>query len=112
MDDLKEKLIQYKEITEQIITSVKEEQEEAFVKLLTQKQALINLIDASNYESDEFRKVSSELKLLEQDQILIRLIEEKKKFIQQEIKKSKDKSNALIAYSRNFNGYNLINKKI
>lgn len=112
MEDLKDKLIQYKEITEQIIASVNEEQEEEFVKLLIQKQALINLIDASNYESNEFKKVSNELKLLEQDQTLIRLIEEKKKSIQQEIKESKDKSNALTAYNRNFNGYNLINKKI
>jgi hypothetical protein len=112
MEELREKLLRYKELTDNMISSVIEENEDEFKKLVEEKQLLINLIDKGNYSRALFAETAKELDLLEQDVKLQEIIEEKKLYIKGEIKHLDEKKNANRAYNNAFRGHSLINKKI
>ncbi|MBK1812935.1 hypothetical protein JHL18_20130 [Clostridium sp. YIM B02505] len=112
MVELREQLLRYKEITDSMISSIKEENEEKFKQLVMDKQLLINSINEASQNSIAFKEIADELRLMEQDQNLHNLIEQKKLEIKSEIKKIDDKKNATNAYNNAFRGYNFINKKI
>ncbi|WP_160670660.1 hypothetical protein [Clostridium sp. C8-1-8] len=112
MDDLREKLLKYKELTDSMISSVVEEKEEEFKRLVAEKQLLINLIDKGNYNKVLFMETAKELDLLEQDVKLQKTIEEKKLYIKGEIKHLDEKKNANRAYNNAFRGYSFVNKQI
>ncbi|GKU23560.1 hypothetical protein [Clostridium folliculivorans] len=112
MNSLRETLLGYKELTDKLLLSIEEEDEENFLRLIEAKQDLIDSINQIGYDPKMFSEISKELGLLEQDKKLHQIIEEKKLSIKEEIKKINDKKNAATAYNNTYRGFNLINKKI
>lgn len=112
MSSLREMLSSYKDLTDKLILSIEEESEESFLELIEVKQNLIDSINQIGYDPKLFGEVSKELGLLEQDKKLQHIIEEKKLYIKEEIKKINDNKNASSAYNNTYRGFNIINKKI
>jgi ClpP class serine protease len=112
MEQLREKLLKYKELTDCMIDSIENEEEEKFKKIVAEKQLLINSIDTEETNSVFLKEIFKELGLVEQDMKLHRIIEEKKIYIKNEIKHIDENRNASKAYNNTFLGYNLLNKKI
>jgi hypothetical protein len=112
MEELREKLLRYKELTDNIISSVIEEKEENFKNLIIEKQLLINSIEHSLNDKAMFKEIAEELCLMDQDKKLNEVIEEKKLYIKSEIRHLDEKKNANRAYNNAYRGYNIINKQI
>ncbi|EKX81223.1 hypothetical protein CFSAN001628_001752 [Clostridium botulinum CFSAN001628] len=78
MNELRNKLIKFREITLNIIDSLEKEDYDTPEKLLGQRDNIIKEINNLNYKKEEFKKIDEELELLLIEKKLQNLMVEKK----------------------------------
>lgn len=64
MDELRNKLIKFREMTLNIIVSLEKEDYDSPRKLLKERELIIKEINNLNYQKEEFKKIDEELELL------------------------------------------------
>lgn len=98
---LRGKLLEYKEVTNNLINSITNEKMEVIDGLFQRRGELITEINKLLLNRKEFKTISEELGLLEQDKTLKELVENKKKDIQVEIRNIQHQVNANKSYGSN-----------
>ncbi|NFP58710.1 flagellar protein FliT [Clostridium botulinum] len=113
MNELRNKLIKFREITLNIIDSLEKEDYDTPEKLLGQRDNIIKEINNLNYKKEEFKKIDEELELLLIEKKLQNLMVEKKAKIKQKLKKTSENKEANKNYStKKFSTKNILNTKI
>jgi len=113
MDELRNKLIKFREITLNIIVSLEKEDYDPPRKLLKERELIIQEINNLNYQKEEFKKIDEELELLLIEKKLQNLMIEKKANIKLKIKKTLENKVANRNYStKQFNTDSILNTKI
>ncbi|MDW8799697.1 flagellar protein FliT [Clostridium sp. A1-XYC3] len=111
--NLREKLIQYKNITIQLITSAENEDYDSLDKLLANRQNIMDEIDNITYSKEEFLRLCRELDILVLNQKLIKVTKEKKATILKNIDELKTSKSANKSYNKRFSVDSVFfNKKI
>lgn len=100
--DLKEKLIEYKSITLELITNVENEGYDNLDKLLISRQNVMDEIDNITYSKEEFLCLCKELDILVLNQKLIKTTKEKKAGILKKIDELKTSKTANKSYNKRF----------
>ncbi|MCT8976133.1 flagellar protein FliT [Clostridium sp. CX1] len=100
--NLKEKLIEYKNITIQLIANVEGEDYDSLEKLLTNRQNIMNEIDSITYSKEEFLVLCKELDILVLNQKLIKVTKEKKSNTLKNIDGIKVSKTANKSYNKRF----------
>lgn len=96
---LREYLSKYKDLTLNIIESLKENKIDSLDILITQRQDIIDNVNKLNYSKKEFSELSNEFNLIEMEKNVEILIKEKKEYVKNEIRNT---SKGIIA-SNNYN---------
>lgn len=110
---LRDKLLEYKQVTDTLIEVIKNEDVENVDNLFSTRTELIREINKLSLDREAFKAIGEELGLSEQDKVLTNLVQDKKREIQVEVKNIKDKVNANRSYANNsLRKYNIINTKI
>ncbi|MCR1933680.1 flagellar protein FliT [Clostridium tepidum] len=113
MEELRKKLIKFREITLNIIDSLENEDYDSPEKLLEEREIIIKEINNLHYQREEFKKINNELELLIIEKKLQSLMIEKKAQIKIKLKKTLDKKEANKNYSiKQFNTQSILNTKI
>lgn len=100
---LREKLLQYKNLTEELITAVNNEEPDAIDGLFQKRQYIIDEIDASGYNGDEFRRIAEEFQLLNKSKQLEDAIYKKKDEMRENLRKLKERKVANKSYYNSSN---------
>lgn len=113
MWELKNKLIKFREITLNIITSLENEDYDSPEALLEERENIIREISKLNYHRDDFRKVSQELNLILVEKKLHKLITEKRLKLKLQLKESSEMKTANQNYTtKQHNKDNILDIKI
>lgn len=113
MQGLKEGLIKFKVLTEKLMENLKEEQFNNIESFFNERQEIINYISKGNYSKEEFIALNKELNIMELDNALGKLINEKQTEVKEELIKIKTQRNANKQYNKGFyNNSNVLSKKI
>lgn len=113
MNDLKEALVKFKLLTEKLIENLEEGKFDDIENLFNERQEIINQLSKVNYSKKEFIELSKELNIMELDNTLGNLINEKQAQIKEELTKIKTQRNANRQYNKGFyNNSNVLSKKI
>jgi hypothetical protein len=113
MQVLRDKLINYREITQALAEVLNNEDYDRVESLLESRQALIGEINELNYSTEEFKQIAEQLGIITFQQVADKLLNEKYSNLKMELKKiSTNKS-----INRNYNQNNYVdsiffNKKI
>lgn len=110
---LREKLLEYKTITDTLITAITSEDVEKIDESFKSREELIEEINKISLDSKYFKAIGEELGLLVQDRQLKILVQNKKRELQLEINNIKDKVNANRSYgATSLRKYGFFNTKI
>ncbi|HIG0354961.1 TPA: flagellar protein FliT [Clostridium sporogenes] len=113
MNELRNKLIKFREITLNIIDSLEKEDYDTPEELLGQRDNIIKEINDLNYKKEEFKKIDKELELLLIEKKLQNLMIEKKAMIKLKLKKASENKEANKNYStKQFDTQSILNTKI
>ncbi|MGO5072707.1 flagellar protein FliT [Clostridium sporogenes] len=113
MNELRNKLINFREITLNIIDSLEKEDYDSPERLLEERENIIKEINNLDYQKEEFKKVDEELELLVIEKKLQNLMIEKKVKIKLKLKKASENKEANKNYSiKQFNTQSILNTKI
>ncbi|RHW65654.1 flagellar protein FliT [Clostridium botulinum] len=113
MNELRNKLIKFREITLDIIDSLEKEDYDTPERLLEERENIIKEIDNLNYKKEEFKKIDKELELLIIEKKLQNLMIEKKAMIKLKLRKTSENKEANRNYStKQFNTQSILNTKI
>ena len=108
---IKEYLIKYKSLTEAIIVNIKNNLDAE--KLMKKRGEILKvLLEDTNIDKEEVKKLYLDLKLDNLDENLKEEINKAKEKNKEEIRKIKQTKNANKAYGKNINTTNFFNKKI
>jgi hypothetical protein len=111
--DLKSGLKEYKNITLEIINSLEKEDYDALGQLISNRQNIIDEIDKLSYSKEEFVKICKELDILMIQQKLVKLINEKKASLRNNMNNLATSQNANKSYNRRYSVDSIFfNKKI
>ncbi|MBE6058355.1 flagellar protein FliT, partial [Clostridium sp.] len=88
MNELRNKLIKFREITLNIIDSLEKEDYDSPERLLEERENIIKEINNLDYQKEEFKKIDKELELLVIEKKLQNLMVEKKVKIKLKLKKA------------------------
>ncbi len=110
---LKEKLISYQQVTIKLIDMIKQENYDFIGNLLDDRQVISSELEKINYFQQDFITFSSELNLLDLENILNELINDKKQSVRAKIDKVNAVKSANNNYQKSFRPDSLFfNKKI
>lgn len=110
---INEYLEKFRDITRDLINKIKEENYDVADNLMEQRQNIIDNIDKLNYSKEEFVNICNELKLLEYNEELEKVIKEKRVQIKQEMTKIVSNRSANSSYNKKFyNNSVIFSKKI
>jgi hypothetical protein len=113
MNELRNKLIKFREITLNIIDSLEKEDYDSPERLLEERENIIKEINNLDYQKEEFKKIDKELELLVIEKKLQNLMVEKKVKIKLKLKKASENKEANKNYSiKQFNTQSILNTKI
>ncbi|HCL4548650.1 flagellar protein FliT [Clostridium botulinum] len=113
MDELRNKLIKFREITLDIIDSLEKEDYDSPERLLAERENIIKEINNLNWKKEEFKKINEELELLLIEKKLQSLMIEKKGVIKLKLRKTSENKEANKNYStKQFNTQSILNTKI
>lgn len=102
MDRLREGLIDFQRLTENLINSLRAEDYDALEDIFNKREKIIKTINSLNYNNEDFKTIASELRLLELDNELNKLLSEKRQSVREQIDKLKTVKKANSNYQRNF----------
>lgn len=100
--NLKEELINYKNLTLELITSVEKEDYDSLDSLLSDRQNVIEEINKLTYSKEEFLCLCRNLDILVLNQKLIKISSEKKSSIRKHIDELRVSKNANKSYNKRF----------
>lgn len=110
---INEYLKRFKDITIDLINKINEENYDVVDDLMEQRQNIINDMNKLDYSKDEFVNICNELKLLEYNEELEKVIKEKRTHIKQELTKVVSSRSANTSYNKKFyNNSAIFSKKI
>lgn len=113
MDELRRKLIKFREITLNIIDYLEKEDYDSPENLLEERENIIKEINNLNYKNEEFKKIGVELELLLIEKKLQDLMIEKKAKVKLKLKKSSENKEANKNYNiKQFSKESILNTKI
>ena len=113
MDELRSKLIKFREITLNIIDSLEKEDYDSPENLLEERENITKEISNLNYKKEEFKIIGEELELLLIEKKLQNLMIEKKAMIKLKLKEDSENKEANKNYStKQFSTQNILNTKI
>ena len=98
--DIKDELLKFKNISEEILVSIGKDEIDKINPLLEKRQEIIDSINQNGYDSEVFRAVSNELKLPEIEKELNEKMTLKKAEIAKKIKAISNKSKVTNVYNK------------
>ncbi|MEW9093538.1 MAG: flagellar protein FliT [Clostridiaceae bacterium] len=112
MNKLRESLVKFNKLTLEIIKDIKEGNIDSIDFLMDNRQEIIDSIENIDYSKDEFIEICTELKLIQNNNELEKLIKAKKEELRNEMGELKISRKANSGYNyRNSNGI-IFSKKI
>jgi hypothetical protein len=112
-DLLVEKLIEFQQITVGIINMLKQENYDELEAMFNNRQRAIEEIKGISYSQEQFKNISAQLRLVELENVLTKLLDEKKQIARAEMDKVTSAKKANNNYKKNFQQDSLFfNKKI
>lgn len=113
MKELMQKLVQFKQVTIELISALENDEFIKLDDLLNSRQIVIDSIEKIKYTTAEFTNICNEFDILYQHQELVKLMQEKKDSTKEEISKIQITRNANNNYNKSFyNSVEMFNKKI
>lgn len=111
--ELRELLLEYKEITEDFIKVMEDEEYEVKGKILLNKRdELLGQLKAMDFNKKKFAEIFKELNLVTLEEKASKLLNVEKNKIKEEIFNLKNNRNAAKTYGVNFKNINFINKEV
>jgi hypothetical protein len=108
-----ESMHSFKEVTLKLIEVLKRESYDTLEILLNDRESIIENLKQENYDIDEFKRICIELKLVEIENVLVRLMNTRKQQAKSEMDKIKTVQKANNNYQKSYNADSLFfNKKI
>jgi hypothetical protein len=102
MNELTQKLLQFKEVTIELIKTLKQDEINKLDALLDSRQTLIENMEKLQYTNEEFANICNELDILNIQHELLELMKEKKEDTKQELNKIQTTKNANSNYNKSF----------
>lgn len=113
MNELKDKLIRFREVTLNVIDSLEKEDYDSPEALLNHRENIIKEIKTLKYNKEEFKKINEELKLMIIEKKLNDLMASKKEALKLRLKESTEMKNANQNYAiKQFGNDNILDTKI
>ncbi|BDB02563.1 flagellar protein FliT [Clostridium botulinum] len=113
MNKLKEQLINYRELTLEIIQTLEKEDYDAPKELLNERQNIINNINKLSYTKEEFKNINDELDLMLVEKKLQTIMLKRKTELKQKLNNASDTKEATKSYNmKQFNSQYILNKTI
>lgn len=110
---LKIKLKQYRDVTVELIANVENDNFQLLDELLLDRQNIMDEIDKLNYSKDEFLNLCKEFDILVLQQKLVKLMDQKKANLRNDIDTLANSKNANKSYNKRFTADSVFfNKKI
>lgn len=100
--NLEEKLIEYKNLTLQLIANVENEDYDSLDKLLTSRQNVMDEIDSIEYSKEKFLALCKKLDILVLNQKLIKITKEKEANVRKNINGLRTSKTANKSYNKKF----------
>lgn len=112
MNKLKEQLINYRELTLEIIQILEKEDYDAPKDLLNERQNIINNINKLSYTKEEFKNINYELDLMFVEKLQTIMLKRKAE-LKQKLNNASDTKEAAKSYNmKQFNSQYILNKTI
>lgn len=102
MSELKQMLVQFKQVTIELIKVLKQDEIYKLDGLLNSRQMVIEDMEKLQYTTDEFTKICNELDIISMEQELSELMLEKKDSTKEELSKIQLTKNANNNYNKSF----------
>ncbi len=111
--ELKELLLEYKGITEELIKVMGEGSYELWgEELLNKREVILNELKSMHFDKKELAEISKDLELITLEDKVSKLLNAEKNKIKEEIFNLKNNRNAAKTYGVNFKNINFINKEV
>ena len=106
-------LEKYRTLNIRILEAISNEEYEEVVKILEEKNRVIEILDKMDFDKEEFKAIAEELSLLNLDKQVAEAINIHKDMVKKKINDVSASKVANTAYHNNFMGsYNNFNKKV
>lgn len=102
MKELTQKLVQFKQVTLELITALQQDEVYKLDDLLDSRQMLIENMEKLQYSTEEFTSICIELDILNIQQELSKLMQTKKENTREELNKVQITKNANNNYNKSF----------
>ncbi|APH18042.1 hypothetical protein N496_12950 [Clostridium botulinum A2B3 87] len=113
MNKLKEQLINYRELTLEIIQTLEKGDYDAPKELLNERQNIINNINKLSYTKEEFKNIDYELDLMLVEKKLQTIMLKRKAELKQKLNNASDTKEAAKSYNmKQFSSQYILNKTI
>lgn len=111
--ELRELLLEYKEITEVFIKIMEDEEYEVKGQIfLNKREELLDKLKAMDFDKKKFAEIFKELNLVTLEEKASKLLNVEKNKIKEEIFNLKNNHNAAKTYGAGFKNINFINKEV
>lgn len=114
MDDvLKGRLIVFREITKNMLSELEKEEYDKLEIFLKERENIIDILKSSSFSQDDFKNICKELQLIDLEQKLTNMMNEKRHRVRTEMEKTNSVRKANNNYQKSFKPDSLFfNKKI
>ena len=113
MKELTQKLVQFKQMTIELISALQKDEFNKLEDLLNSRQMIIDKMEELNYTTEGFTNICNELNILDVQRELLELMQVKKDNTKEELIKTQITRNANNNYNKSFyNSVEMFNKKI
>lgn len=99
---IKEKLLEYKTLTVELINALENEEYIKLNDLFNEREKIIDCTNDLSYSMEEFKKICNELGIIELETKLKQLIKDKMLKVKKSINNIKRSRNAHMSYNKNF----------
>jgi len=111
--ELRELLLEYKNLTEKFIEVVENEKYELYGdELLNKREILLSELKTMSFDKKELMKISEEINLMTLEEHASKVLNAEKNKIKEEILTLKNNHNAVKNYGNAFKNINFINKEV
>jgi hypothetical protein len=113
MDELKQKMQEFKAVTEELIEAVNRDRDEELDRLFVRRQEIINWVEGLKYNKNDFKAVCEELNIVKLSQELEDVVAKKRMEMREKMNSLKEQRTANRSYIQNSNMIrSVFNKKI
>jgi len=113
MKELTQKLVNFKQVTIELISVLRKNEINKLDDLLNSRQVIIDNVEKLKYTAEEFTGICNELDIIKIENELLKLMQEKKDSTKEELSKIQITRNANNNYNKSFyNSVEMFNTKI